>query len=169
MSKQTVLSDPIRFAADFRQLEGVVALQGLSRLADSLVSKTGGLAYSVFGEKGEDGKPYLTLKVSGVLGLRCERCLEQVDWPVELERLYQLFPPGVDIPDEELEDDHYDAITAEPGLDVLVLLEDEVILSLPIAPTHVSCEHPRSGNEDAKESPFAALAALRRDGQAGQV
>ncbi len=169
MSKQILLPDPIRFAVDFRQQSGVVAVQELDRLTDLLFDAQGQISYSVVGEKGEDGKAYLMLSVSGEFGLRCQRCLERVDWVLDVERLFQLVPPGVEIPDDELEDDRYDAIVAEPGLDVLALVEDEVLLSLPIAPVHESCERPRPEGGVAKESPFAALASLRGKDQGGQA
>jgi uncharacterized protein len=165
MSRQGVLSDPIRFALDARRLSGVVKLEALVRLMDALLDTSGELEYSLVGEQGVDGKPYLRLSAKGVLGLQCQRCLERVDWPIEVERLLQLVPAGVPIPDEELENDTFDAIEATPGMDALELLEDEVMLCLPIAPRHESCESPRPKDGAEKESAFAALASLPRKGR----
>lgn len=162
MSRQGVLSDPIRFAREARRIGGVVKVDAFGRLADALLDRAGEFQYSIVGELGMDGKPYLRLTASGVLGLQCQRCLERVDWPVDVERLLQLVPVGVPIPDEELENDAFDAIEATPGLDGLELVEDELLLSLPIAPRHESCEQPRPKDGAGKESPFAALASLRR-------
>jgi hypothetical protein len=46
----------------------------------------------------------------------------------------QLLAPGEEWPDEDLADDSADAIEAEKELAVLSLVEDEVLLALPIAP-----------------------------------
>lgn len=162
MSRQIVLSDPIRFALDARRLRAAVELRALGRLADALLDTTGEIAYSLVGERGADRKPYLHLAVAGTLGLQCQRCLGRVEWPVAVDRMLQLVPVGALIPDEELERDEFDAIEAMPGLDVLALVEDELLLSLPIAPRHESCSQPRPGDEAVEVSPFAMLAAYRR-------
>ena len=162
MSRQGVLSDPIRFAREARRLGGGVEIKAFGRLSDALLDTSGEIDYSLVGEQGADGKPYLRLTAKGVLGLQCQRCLERVDWPVEVERLLQLVPIGVPIPDDELENDAFDAIEATPGLDALELVEDELLLCLPIAPRHESCDQPRPKDGAEKESPFAALASLRR-------
>ena len=165
MSRQGVLSDPIRFAREGRRLTSVVRFAEMERLSDVLLDQQGELEYSILGEQGDDDKPYLRVIASGVLNLRCQRCLERVEWPVSVERLLQLVPAGRPIPDEELEIDAFDAIEALPDMDALALVEDELLLSLPIAPRHESCEPPRPKDGVEKESPFAALAALRHRAQ----
>jgi uncharacterized protein len=74
--------------------------------------------------------------------------------------------------DEVSEDD---VLVLEPRLDVGTLLEDELILGLPIVPMHRACPQPLQPPQDAvlddaAPHPFAALAALRsrppRDGDA---
>jgi uncharacterized protein len=47
-------------------------------------------------------------------------------------------------------------------MDVLALVEDEIVLAVPIAPRHESCDAPRPSDGVKKESPFAALAKLRK-------
>ena len=54
-------------------------------------------------------------------------------------------------------------------LDVLELVEDELLMALPIVPMHETCESEHAptssnqveGGDDEKPHPFAALAALR--------
>jgi uncharacterized protein len=62
-----------------------------------------------------------------------------------------------------------DVLAASSRFDLLELLEDELILALPIVPRHDRCPHPLpSGteapttDEELAPNPFAALAALRR-------
>ena len=64
------------------------------------------------------------------------------------------------------EDESIDCILAEPNLDVLALVEDEIILSLPISPRHGEgeCSIGRSlSSSTAEQKPlFAALTALKK-------
>lgn len=162
MSQRDVIADPFRFAAEGRKLERRVALAGLSRLADVLIDREGEVAYTLTGEFGSDRQPRLRLVASGQFHLRCQRCLGVIEWPLALESLLQLVRPGTPIPEEELEIDEFDTIEAGVDLDVTSLLEDELLLALPVAPRHENCDAPRPLGGVEKESPFAALAKLRK-------
>lgn len=166
MSRAGIISDPFRFVAEGGALSGRVALAEFGRLADVLSDRQGEVSYVVSTETGADGDPFLRLKASAVLSLQCQRCLNAMAWPLELDSLLRLVRPGVQIPDEELEIEAFDTIEATADMDVLALLEDEVLLAVPIAPRHESCESPRPPGGAEKESPFAALAKLRK-GSAG--
>lgn len=170
--------DPFRFAAEGRQREGRLALAKLSRLADLLVASEGELRWKLGGftvrpaespasaAPGKAVEPRLRLEVDGRLELCCQRCLEKLQWPLAIRSVLHPVPAGQAIADEELDDDEVDAIEVDGELDVLALVEDEVLLALPIAPRHVNCT-PSSGAEAAtEESPFAALASLRGSGRA---
>jgi len=41
-----------------------------------------------------------------------------------------------------------------------VLIEDEILLALPVAPRHEGCALPGSALESARVSPFSVLASL---------
>lgn len=159
-----IIPDPFRFAAESRSIEGELAVADLLRLSDALASTQDVLGWRVAGsmvEGGEGMEPRLRLQVDGVLQLRCQRCLAGLEWPLRLDTLLQPVRVGQPIPEEELENDEVDAIEIEGELDVLALLEDEILLALPIAPRHQVCEAPRPDGGSSKESPFAALASLR--------
>lgn len=139
-------------------------MSGLDRLADGLVDTAGALRYSLEGFLDAERRARLNLSVSGELVLRCQRCLGGLAWPVEIEVSLHPVREGQDIPDEELEDDEFDALEVGEELDVVALVEDEVLLALPIAPRHDDCQPPRPDGGVEKESPFAKLAALRGSG-----
>lgn len=69
--------------------------------------------------------------------------------------------------DEELEDD---VLVLPRQLDLLELVEDELILALPLVPRHETCPQPLPMSaadagwpaEEAEPHPFAALAALKK-------
>ncbi len=155
------MADPFRFAAEGRHVEGVLAVADLARLVDVLADGDGQVVYRIDGSIDENRRPLLVLKARGSLNLRCQRCLGALAWPLAIETALQPVRVGQPIPDEELEDDTVDAIEIEGELDVVALVEDEILLALPIAPRHENCEPPRPDDGAKKESPFAALASLR--------
>lgn len=163
MSKRGILSDPFRFAIEGRRLEETLALGELQRLSDLLFDDRGEITFSLIGEIHADDKPYLRLVTSAPLALTCQRCLGRVDWQLDVESVLQLVKPGEPIPDEELEIDAFDAIEGVADFDAHALLEEEILLALPLVPQHVSCEVPCPVGEAQKESPFAALATLRKN------
>lgn len=163
MSRRGILSDPFRFAIEGRSLQATLPLGELVRLTDVLFDDRGEVVFSLSGEIHADGKPYFRLVASAPLGLQCQRCLDRLDWQLDLESVLQLVKPGAPIPDEELEIEAFDAIEGVPDFDAYALLEDEILLALPLVPRHVSCEAPRPEGVVKKESPFAALATLRKN------
>lgn len=169
--------DPFRFAAEARSATGEIAVAKLARLADLLVADEGRIQWQLAGsvahvpsmaQPGSSAsEPRLELEVSGRLSLRCQRCLEALQWPLALRSVLHPVRAGQPIADEELEDDEVDAVEVDGELDVFALIEDEILLALPISPRHENCK-PSSGMETAaEESPFAALASLRSSGRAG--
>ena len=159
-----VIPDPFRFAAESRSVEGKLAAADLLRLSDALASAESVLEWQFEGSmvEGAQGlEPRLRLRVEGELELCCQRCLGGLKWPLRVDTLLQPVRSGQEIPEEELENDEVDAIEIEGELDVLALLEDDILLALPIAPRHQVCEAPRPEGGTSKESPFAALASLR--------
>ncbi len=168
MSQQGIPSrtipDPFRFAADGRSLVGEVAVADLLHLSDVLASLEGALAWRLEGSMAQGAvglEPRLRLVVEGELSLSCQRCLGGLSWGLKVDNVLQPVRPGQAIPEGELEDDEVDAIEVAAELDVLALVEDEILLALPIAPRHENCESPRNMAGSNKESPFAALASLR--------
>lgn len=162
MPQRSVIPDPFKFAAEGRSLTGTIPLAELSRLADVLLDKTGEVQFSLVGEMGIDRKPRMRLAISGELSVRCQRCLGSMAWPLRVEALLELVRPGQPIPEDELEEDEFDAIEATPDMDVAALVEDEIVLVAPIAPRHEQCEAPRPDGGAVKESPFASLGKLRK-------
>ena len=165
MSEQSVQSshipDPFRFAAEGRSLAGEVAVVRLGRLGDVLTDDAGMVTYRIDGRLDAERRPQLRVTAQGVLNLRCQRCLGAIAWPLDLDVVLQPVRAGQPIPDEELESDEFDAIEVGDGLDVVGMVEDEILLALPIAPRHENCDSLRPDGGAVKESPFARLAALR--------
>lgn len=156
----TVIDSP-DFARHGGSLSGSAAVADFPRLADQLADREGSLAFELHGLRDEEGKSLLALRVTGSLNLRCQRCLSPLPFPVAIDSRLLLVAPGEEWPDEELEDDGIDAIEASRELAVLPLVEEEVLLALPVAPRHEVCGLPVQVETESRPSPFAALAKLK--------
>ena len=175
-------SRPVVDTRDFTRtaggIDGACAVARLARLADLLADHEGEVDWSL--EGGSDRRPdggsdaRLTLAFSAGLRLRCVRCLEPVAVAVDERRHYRLVVTESVAEREDMDSEDADLIAHDPRLDVLELLEDEVIMALPIAPRHRDCRPPAASDasgaapdadrrdEAVRVHPFAALASLRR-------
>lgn len=116
------------------------------------------------------GQPqvWLFLKINTVLPLTCQRCLGPVDVPVQIERAFRFVETEAQA---ELEDDTSaeDVLVLSRDFDLAALIEDEVLMDLPVVPRHDTCPSPvKLSAVDAdfeepspKPNPFAVLAGLK--------
>ncbi len=119
------------------------------------------MAFGFQGERDDEGKLYVDLWIQVGLVLQRQRCLEALEWPCEVENRLLLLRPGEAPPEDELENDAEDALEVEPLTDLLALVEDEVLLALPLVPRHDDCDPPVKAGVDEEISPFAVLRQLR--------
>ena len=154
--------DCLEFARSGGVLDRSIGLDELPRLADILASRAGILSVRLEGSRDDEGKSWLQVDIAGEPVLCCQRCLGGVKFPLVISSRLQLMAPGEEWPDDDLVDDSADAITAEKALAVLSLVEDEVLLALPIAPRHEQCDSPLAVAGENGSSPFAALVALKK-------
>lgn len=164
MPAQTVI-DSLEFARTGQTLRGSLPVLGLTRLKDSVVDAPGAVEFVVKG--GHDGRrrPTLTLDVSGMLHLQCQRCLGALEFPLRLRNTL-LLAGAREAATSGLDEGEVEWIEASVELDVAALVEDEIILSLPYAARHEEglCGHEQStaaGRDGA--SAFARLAALKQN------
>ena len=157
-----IVFDSLALARDAGEISGVLAVKELPRLSELAAEDGGALTCHLRGGRNEAGKLYLRLVVSGELPVMCQRCLKVLMLPLRVESTLLLVPPGASWPDEELTDDSADAIEALAEQSLASLVEDEVLLAVPLAPRHESCALPGGdGNDAGPESPFAILARIK--------
>lgn len=149
--------DSVGFARGGGVAVDAIELSRFARLSGQLESAEGSADFEVRGSE-EDGKPFLSLTVRAQLTLRCQRCLGELRFPLFVHSRLMLVEAGVDWPEDEIAEERFDAIPAHGELDLLELVEDEILLALPIAPRHASCELPAAGRGLGQASPFAGLA-----------
>lgn len=114
---------------------------------------------------------WLQLRVHATAPMLCQRCLRPVDVPLVVERAFRFVADEAtaEALDEGCEED---LLVLSRSFDLRALIEDELILALPLVPLHDHCPAavPMASSDpdfDAagadKPHPFAALAGLRKD------
>ncbi len=155
---QPAAIDGLAFARTAAVLEGRLGVESLPRLAQSGCSGSV-LDFVLTGEINERGKPGLRLVVDGSVRLECQRCLGSLDFPLHLEAQLELASSEAEITAAE---DDIERVVAGHEMSVAALVEDEVLLALPMVPKHEQCRTTAELGANAKPSAFEALAALRK-------
>jgi uncharacterized protein len=114
---------------------------------------------------------WLHLTVDTRLPLTCQRCLGPVAVPVVVQRSFR-FVGSEEAAQEQDEEAEEDVLALSPDFKLADLIEDEVLMALPVVPRHDACpvavklEAVDPGFETAsaeKRNPFAVLAKLQGD------
>ena len=163
MSEQIVI-DSLDFARNAEVLRGKIAIANLHRLRDYLFSADGVVEYELSGAVDPEGKLLLRLAIRGKLYLKCQRCLGELAHDVDLVSDLLLIEDEKEFPEITEENDAVDCILAETEMHVLALLEEEIMLKLPISPRHESgaCSVTVHAGDEVARSVFAPLAALKK-------
>jgi uncharacterized protein len=153
-------------------LDGQLGLAELTRLGGSLFGAPESGAEVAWRAQaghrlvaGGDPERWLQLTARAEVTLQCQRCLQATRQPLAVERRFRFVRSEQEAArlDEEIEDD---VLVLSPRLDLLELLEDELILALPIVARHGgACPQPlpmpAAPADEPPPNPFAKLAALR--------
>jgi uncharacterized protein len=127
--------DSLRFARTAGRLAAEAPVATFDRLVGSLASDQGYVRYVLLGQTAS-GRPALRLEIDADVVLRCQYCLELFPHRLHINQVLPVARDEAELERWEQEDPLLDALLAEPALDVLALVEDEMLLGLPIAPRH---------------------------------
>ena len=156
--------DSFEFCQQQQRSSGQLPVAEFTRLSAELASPVGTLDWTIAGGRHAAGIPQLMLEVSGEIQLLCQRCLSPMAYPMVSASTLLLAKDEADADDieERLDDESLDVIVGSTTQDLMMLLEDEALLALPLSPRHAQCPGavPKSGVEKA-ESPFAVLKKLK--------
>lgn len=173
--------DPLRldvaaFAKDGAEAQGTWPLSTLVRVAESVpadaaIGESEAVQWFARGEsravRGGEPQAWLHLRADARVPLQCQRCLKAVAVPLQVDRRF-LFVHGEDAAAQLDADSEDDVLALTRALDLRELVEDELLLAMPIVPRHEVCPEPLVAAADhgavVEEAPhpFAALAALKR-------
>jgi uncharacterized protein len=150
-----------------RSFQGTLPLASLGRLRESLASADGVAVYDLEFGRDEFGIDYLAVHVETELPLTCQRTLEVYRHPVRLDQRLGLIK---DEREEAALPAGYEPLLITDGhLNLADVIEDELILALPVVPlkpgTPLDWQDAPDASEAADEeppNPFAALARLKK-------
>lgn len=132
------------------------------------------------------GEPHrwLDLQAHAVLPWTCQRCLQPVVLPVDVERTIRFVADEALAAELDADMDD-DVLVVSRAFDLLDLIEDELIMASPLVPRHDECPQPPkmsvsdpgvddegqapggAGDDPARKNPFAVLAQLKKGGPDG--
>jgi uncharacterized protein len=131
---------------------------------------------------------WLHLGANTSVPLTCQRCMGTVATPLEVDQWYR-FVATEEIAMAEDDESEEDLLVMEPHFDLLAVLEDELLMALPLVPMHEECpvtpvmqvgedalaggtgggnKQSENGEEafsGEKPNPFAVLAQLKKKNQ----
>jgi len=171
--------DPRRLDVVFAAREGA-RLQGEWPLAsfERLAEPDGGSAPAVTWTAAADqrvrpvgpAQASLHLVAQATVTRECQRCLKPMALTLAVDRRFLFAADEASAAALDADLDEADVLVLTPRLDLHELVEDELLLALPIVPRHERCPEPlplAAAPADPLEAaapphPFAALAALKR-------
>lgn len=162
--------DPVRAAQKRLDYQGVYTPEQVERVADSVVSVDSDVECAMSFAVDSQLLAVLQGTADVQVTLRCQRCNQP--FPHSVHVSYCFSPVSNDEQAEALPE-AYEPIDVDDfgEVDLLAVIEDEIILALPVVPVHDS-EHCEVSEADMvfgklpaeaeKPNPFAVLASLKR-------
>ncbi len=163
--------DVRRLARQGARFEGRITVAAMPRLAAMVCATDAGI--DVVLEIGRDaaGNDLVEGSARGVLTMECQRCLEPAPIEVATQFRLQCVPDA----DTQCADPAYEPLVVdEDGVAASAIVEDEMILALPVIATHadiaqcgalarIGAAAEEQAEDEAKENPFAVLRKLKQD------
>ncbi|WP_277074728.1 YceD family protein [Simonsiella muelleri] len=160
-----ILIDPQAFATQSETLQGKVSLQDLDKRiwSPDIADTATDIHYAITGGVDRWQRLFLDLTVSGSLKLNCQRCMQPTEFLLDEQVHIVLFHHEQDLDDAMIADEELEGMVLENELDIFTLLEDQILMALPISPKHEQCGNNQLDkiNQD-KPNPFAVLAGLKK-------
>lgn len=160
--------DASRMVAARYRFEGRLPLSSMPRLLGVLADAGGDdVVFSLDFDRDTMQVPYVELRIDAGLPLVCQRTMQRFVLPVALVQRLGLIR---DEADEAALPEGYEALllAGDGLLRPTELVEDELILAIPVVPVKPGSESverdwPVSTEEEVRANPFSALAALKQD------
>lgn len=160
----------MRLARQGATLEGAVSLASMHRLGEYLSGKPGDAVVVCQFGLGEGNIGYLRGRVQAQLAVNCQRCLESMPLHVDTEFAFGLVESEAQA--DRLGDQYEALLVGDEPLRLAELIEDELILALPIVALHDKTECPAADklaatdpqvqHRDEGANPFAVLKELKK-------
>jgi len=126
--------DPIKFADRGAKLEGEIALVDLKRLHNVLANHDGQIQFELQFNKDAEGLRVITGQVKAELALICQRCNQPMGHAIDLKM--NLSPIVSDKQAAQLPKSYDPLVTNGEPVMLISILEEEILLNLPMVPKH---------------------------------
>jgi len=121
-------------------------------------------------QTGAEDQVWLHLSAYTFVPLTCQRCMAAVSTALEVDQWYR-FVESEEVAMAEDDESEEDLLVMVPQFDLLALLEDELLMALPLVPMHETCPvtpvfsavDPAVEAAEAKPNPFAVLSQLKKN------
>jgi uncharacterized protein len=156
---------PDKAAAARREFAGTVPLDRMPRLDGLVVDQTAGeISFRLAFSHDEQRQVRVEVHVAGMVPMQCQRTLKTFMQEVNSESVV-----GVVVDEQAasgLPDDYEPKLCADNRLKLLELIEEEVLLGLPLVPVDPGSERMSDENDSVGQEthrPFEVLATLKRN------
>ena len=169
-SETTLLQNLQRLAQEAQALQPEMAVSWQARAELRSATKSTGATAA-------EEDIWLHLQADAAIPLTCQRCMGVVLTPVAVDQWYR-FVATEDVAMAADDESEEDLLVMEPQFDLLAVLEDELLMALPLVAMHEECPVPlllSTGENEWREidaasdaspagekpNPFAVLAQLK--------
>lgn len=170
MSEKTIPEhiDPYRYAEQNLAIDGVLAVNTMSRLLPNLHEDATLAEVHVHFGRDEQGTTYLKGQIKADLVLQCQRCMEAYQYPIVSDLALGIV---TNLDEANALPDFYEPVMVhDKQLALHELVEDELILNLPIIPKHAveECQVSLPSEDEAQQkvvvkNPFHVLQSLKEN------
>lgn len=161
---------PFRLARQGQRLTGAIEIKGMARLNEALGDAAGAVGIELQFGVDEQGTFYARGHLTTQVQMTCQRCMKPVMVPVEADVALG-FVAGDDQA-RNLAPDYEPYMVGNDSVTLAELVEDELILALPIVALHedkacepilerLHAEADQSDQAQVKPNPFAVLSGLK--------
>jgi len=153
-----------RLSAKALVFKGTLVPADLERLQDAVADERGELRYEVSASLDPQRRQVVSCIIEGFVFLICQNSLEVFRHEIAIHDRLVLVDDESRLPSVDEESDTEDYVVADAPLDIRDLVEDAVLLSLPMVPRKPGVEGVVTAGaaDQSKESPFSALASLKK-------
>jgi len=153
--------DTTRFCKDSASLSGTFTEADLTRLAAEVLPGTG---FSVAWKANGGSPDFLDLTLRATVQMKCQRCLGAMAESIDASYRFQFVKDEATAQALDEAQDEVDTLVHSRQFDLHELIEDEMLMALPIVSLHEAC--PEAGAaaflpDDTKPNPFAVLKNLK--------
>lgn len=147
MPKRIVI-DTVKFARNGQEMIHSFSVEDLQRVKDIVGDVGEEIEAKLEGGVLKTGKPFIDLSIKADLPLTCQRCLELMNFELNSSTRFIIAFGKSELTDLSDEPDDVEFLIAEEDTDVVAMVEDEMLLRLPMAAKHEDgkCREPEWGN-----------------------